>query len=138
MDTDFVERRRHIRVYFDGYDEMHCHFKPEGQQDSPVLCASVLDISLGGIHLAIDGAHSFDVGDRLLLTRLDHQSGSFCDEPVDMEIRWVFTRQDFDRLYMGCQFSLLAEQSHAYISSLIGEKIQQKSTVVQTAPAECE
>lgn len=127
METDFTERRRHIRVYFEGYEEMLCRFiGNSGQQGE--LQGSVLDISLGGIHIAVDGVHTFHIGDKLTMMQLKHQRGSDCSQQVVMEIRWVFARQDFDRIYVGCQFLDLPAENRLFISSLIAEKIRQKKS----------
>lgn len=125
MGTDFIERRRHIRVYFEGYEEMRCRIIGNSGQEGE-LQASVLDISLGGIHIAVDGEHPFRAGDKLTLMQLSHQRGSACTQQVVMEIRWVFARQDFDKVYVGCQFLDLPAENRAFISSLIAEKIRQK------------
>ena len=138
MQSDFVERRRHIRVYFDGHEEMRCQFALEGHEEK-MLSASVLDISLGGIHLAIEGEHGFVAGDRLVLLQLAHRNGSVCDMQLAMEIRWIFARQEFDRVYLGCQFFNLPDASYLYISTLMDVKIQQtKAGDVQAATAICE
>ena len=125
VETDFTERRRHIRVYFEGYEELQCRFTGNGRQDA-ALQAAVLDISLGGIHLAVDGQHHFAVGDKLTLVQLQFQQGSPHAQQVTMEIRWVFARQDFSKVYVGCQFLDLPAENRSFISSLIAGKIRQK------------
>ena len=124
VETDFAERRRHIRVYFEGYEEFQCRFTGNGRQDA-ALHAAVLDISLGGIHLAVEGQHRFAVGDKLTVVQLQHQQGS-CAQQVTMEIRWVFAREDFNKIYMGCQFFELPAENRSFISGLIADKIRQK------------
>ena len=105
VETDFTERRRHIRVYFEGYEELQCRFTGNGRQDA-ALQAAVLDISLGGIHLAVDGQHHFAVGDKLTLVQLQFQQGSPHAQQVTMEIRWVFARQDFSKVMLAVSFSI--------------------------------
>ena len=74
MDTDFAERRRHIRVYFDSLEETNCRFVP-AEKATEISSASVLDLSLGGVHLTVTGGVSFTAGDRLILTHLTHRTG---------------------------------------------------------------
>ncbi len=127
MSTDFAERRRHIRVYYDSLEEIHCRFTVE-EQEFEVFSASVLDLSLGGIHLTIPGNPGFVAGDRLVLTHLTHRTGPVSDERIPLEIRWVFVREAFGRLYMGCQFLHLPEKSRSSIANLISVKLLESST----------
>ena len=127
METDFAERRRHIRVFFDSLEETSCRFTPAGQA-AEALSASVLDLSLGGMHLTVKGTPSLAAGDRFTLTRLSHRTGPVCEEEIPMEIRWVFTRTEFSRLYMGCQFLYLPEKSRSHIANLISVKLLETSS----------
>lgn len=127
MDTDFAERRRHIRVYFNSLEEANCRFAVE-EKGTEVLTASVLDLSLGGMHLTVSGSNGFAVGDQLTLTHLIHSTGPVCNEQIPMLIRWVFNQQAFSRLYLGCQFLYLPEKSRCHIANLISVKLLESST----------
>ena len=126
MDTDFAERRRHIRVYFESLEETNCQFTPPGQATASLI-ASVLDLSLGGLHLACKGDYSFTVGDQLILTSLTHRTGPVCDEQIPMEVRWVFAKTGSRGLYLGCQFLHLPEKSRSRIANLISVKFLESS-----------
>jgi c-di-GMP-binding flagellar brake protein YcgR len=127
MNVDFAERRRHIRVYFDSVEETSCRFTPE-KKAVGVLSASVLDVSLGGIHLMVTESVSFIVGDQLILNSLTHRTGLVCGEEIPMVIRWVFTQATSRHLYLGCQFLFLPEQSRCHIANLISVKLLETST----------
>jgi c-di-GMP-binding flagellar brake protein YcgR len=127
MHTDFAERRRHIRVYFDATEEMGCEFS-NGAEATKMLRASVLDLSLGGLHLSVTGDFNFAIGDRILLTRLRHRTGLVSEEEIPVEIRWVFAQAEFSRLYLGCQFLELPEESRGNIANLISVKLLESST----------
>lgn len=125
MSTDFSERRKHIRVYFNQLDEVRCRFSvDDGGKDT--MDASVIDLSLGGAHLGIEEEAGFCPGDRLILTRLILGDGGTCEERVPMEVRWVFSRPGFKRFYMGCRFLKLTEAGHAFLAELIGKKLQER------------
>ena len=131
MDTDFVERRQHIRVYFDNREETICQFALDGKA-ADLLSASVLDLSLGGINLAVmenKGNVSLAVGDRLILNGLTHCTGPVCEVPIPMEIRWnwIFTQAEFSHLYIGCQFLYVPEQNRCSIANLISVKLLESS-----------
>lgn len=126
MTTNFTERRRHIRVYFNELDEVRCLFVTEGKE-TPEIPAVVVDLSLGGMHLSVEEDSSFNPGDRLTLTVLGRRGGIVCEERVPMEIRWVFVLPGFKRFYMGCQFLALPEASQAFISDMVAEKLRQRS-----------
>ena len=127
MHTDFAERRRHIRVYFDATEEMGCEFS-NGAEATKMLRASVLDLSLGGLHLSVTGDFNFAIGDRILLTRLRHRTGLVSEEEIPVEIRWVFAQAEFSRLYLGCQFLELPEESRGNIANLISVKLLESSS----------
>jgi c-di-GMP-binding flagellar brake protein YcgR len=128
MDTDFIERRQHIRVYFDSLDETNCRFVIEGKGVKS-LSASVLDLSLGGLHLAVTGDLNLAVGDRLLLNYLKHRTGPVCVEQIPLEIRWVYSRAESRYFYLGCQFLHLSEKSRSRIANLISLKLLEASAV---------
>ncbi len=125
MATDFTERRRHIRVYFNELDEVRCLFVPEGK-DRREIPAAVIDLSLGGLHLSVEEDSGFNPGDRLTLTVLGHRGGSVCEESAPMEIRWVFVQPGFKRFYMGCQFLALPKASQTFISDMVVDKLRQR------------
>jgi c-di-GMP-binding flagellar brake protein YcgR len=126
MQTDFAERRRHIRVYFDSVEEAGCEFS-NGAGATKIMKASVLDLSLGGVHLSLTGAFDFAVGDRIMLARLTHRTGVVSDEAIPMEIRWVFAQSEFSRLYLGCQFLEIPEESRRSFANLINVKLLESS-----------
>ena len=126
MDTDFAERRRHIRVYFESLEETSCQITPAEQATAP-LVASVLDLSLGGLHLACVGDYGFAVGDQLILNSLTHRTGPVCDEQIPMQIRWIFAKTESRGLYIGCQFLHLPEKSRSRIANLISVKLLESS-----------
>ena len=123
MQFDFTEHRRHFRVYFKGDGEFTCTVDPSG---SGLFTAKVLDLSLGGIHLAMDGRHDFEVGNRLCLKNFFHRNSVPVKENVEIEVRWVFRSQDFKNIYIGCQFQSLSSSLYAYFAQLIGEKVEEK------------
>ena len=127
MHTDFAERRRHIRVYFDSEEEAGCEFS-NGAGATEMLKASVLDLSLGGVHLSLAGEFNYAVGDRIMSTRLTHRTGLVSDEAIPMEIRWVFAQVEFSRLYIGCQFLELPEESRRSFANLISVKLLESSS----------
>ena len=127
MEDDFAERRRHIRVYFDSLAETSCRFSPD-EQAITLWSASVLDLSLGGLHLSVKGCAGLAVGDPLILASLSHRTGPVCDEPIPMEVRWVFAQPEFSHLYVGCRFLYLPEKSRCHIANLISVKLLETST----------
>jgi len=127
MHMDFAERRRHIRVYFDSVEEAGCEFS-NGSGATKMIKASVLDLSLGGVHLSLTGEFDFAVGDRIMLARLTHRTGLVSDEAIPMEIRWVFAQAEFSRLYMGCQFLELPEGGPRRFANLISVKLLESSS----------
>ena len=45
-----------------------------------------------------------------------------------MEIRWVFAQVEFSRLYIGCQFLELPEESRRSFANLISVKLLESSS----------
>ena len=127
MERDFLERRRHIRVYFETMEEMGCELS-NGAGAVKVPTAAVLDLSLGGIHLAVTGDSAYAVGDWLTVSRLNHQTGTVSTEAILMEIRWIFAPEDTNRIYLGCQFLELPEESRSSIANLINVKLLETSS----------
>lgn len=127
MHKDFAERRRHIRVYFDTTEEMECELS-DSAGATKMVRASVLDLSLGGVHLSATGDLSYAIGDRIILTRLRHRTGLVSEEEIPVEIRWVFAQAEFSRLYLGCQFLELPEESRGNIANLISVKLLESSS----------
>jgi hypothetical protein len=125
MSTDFSERRKHIRVYFNQPDEARCRFVVAGGSTEG-MTGSVIDLSLGGVHLGIEQETDFRPGDRLLLTQLSLSDGTTCGEQVAMEIRWVFSQPGFRRYYLGCRFLDLSASGHAFLVDLIGAKLRER------------
>lgn len=123
MQLDFIEHRRHFRVYFKGDGEFLCRL---GISADDKVQARVLDLSLGGIHLALDGEHPVEVGNRLQLGGFLYRDGYSIDENVVIEVRWVFRSSDFSNVYLGCEFQSLPEPLYSYFAKLIGVKIQEK------------
>jgi len=132
METDFTERRRHIRVFFDTLEETSCLVSAD-EKAVTLWSASVLDLSLGGLHLTLIGDPSISVGERLILNNLTHRTGLVCDEQISMEVRWVFARPEFRRLYVGCRFLALPEKSRGHLANLISVKLLEASTVRNSA-----
>lgn len=127
MNTNFEERRQHIRVYFESLEEMVCEFS-NGAGTPRVSSAAVLDLSLGGLHLVIDKPCDFAAGDRITLTRLHHRADLISEEEIPAEIRWVFTAEEFSRVYLGCKFLDLPPKSQTGIANLISAKLLQASS----------
>ena len=119
--TDYSERRQHVRVYFDGLDELRCRFAREATAP-PIHAAAVHDLSLGGLHLSLEEDGGFAVGGHLPLLALAYRTGQVCEMRVDMVIRWIFARPGFSRLYMGCQFLDLPDPARAWITALVAAK----------------
>ena len=61
-------------------------------------------------------------------TRLTHRTGLVSDEAIPMEIRWVFAQVEFSRLYIGCQFLELPEESRRSFANLISVKLLESSS----------
>ena len=119
--TDYSERRQHVRVYFDGLDELQCRFIRATAAAEP-HAAAVHDLSLGGLHLSLGQDGGFAVGGHLTLLALAYRTGQVCEMRVDMVIRWIFARPGFSRLYMGCQFLDLPDTGRAWITALVTAK----------------
>lgn len=128
MNPNLTEQRRHIRVYFNSAEETSCLFIAD-EKAITLWSASVLDLSLGGLHLTLIGDIGISVGDQLILCNLTHRTGPVCDEQISMEVRWVFSRPEFRRLYVGCRFLALPEKSRGHIANLISVKLLEASTV---------
>lgn len=127
MNNNFEERRQHIRVYFESLEEMGCEFS-YGAGAARVSSASVLDMSLGGLHLVVDKPCDFAAGERITLNRLHHRADLLSEEPIPAEIRWVFTSEEFSRVYLGCKFLELSPKSQTGIANLISAKLLQASS----------
>jgi hypothetical protein len=119
--TDYSERRQHVRVYFDGLDELRCRFAREATAPA-IHAAAVHDLSLGGLHLSLEEDGGFAVGGHLTLLALSYRTGQVCDMRVDMVIRWIFARPGFSRIYLGCQFLDLADPARAWMTALVTAK----------------
>lgn len=116
------ERRRHIRVYFDSTEELVCECCA-ATDGVMALKASVLDLSLGGLHLAFADDPRVGVGDQVTLLGLLHHTGVVCEGPILAEVRWIFSREDFSRHYLGCQFLTLDEDYRSSIANLVSVKL---------------
>ena len=129
--TDYTERRQFVRVYFDGLDELQCRFA-RAATGTERHEAAVHDLSLGGLHLSLEHDGGFSAGDRLVLLRLAYRNGQVCETRVAMEIRWIFARPGFSRLYMGCQFHDLPDAARAWVTALV--KAKERATAAGQTP----
>jgi c-di-GMP-binding flagellar brake protein YcgR len=127
MSTNFEERRQHIRVYFESLEEIGCEFS-YGAGTPRVSSAAVLDMSLGGLHLVVDKPCDFAAGERITLNRLSHRDDLISEEAITAEIRWVYTSDEFSRVYLGCKFLDLPPKSQTGIANLISDKLLQASS----------
>lgn len=121
-EMDFSERRKHIRIYFAPSKELTGKLAFSGKE-SEASCM-VLDLSLGGLHLALEEQRALEKGGMITMNSLHSPTTAISEEAITMEIRWVFTHPDFNRTYVGCEFSDLPEQSRKSIANLIGNTLQ--------------
>ena len=120
---DGIDRRRFKRVEFPGARPIRL-YAPESSQHSDLrgwVYADVINISLGGMCLALEANHVFEVNESVLLDFCDHQldAASPLAEPVMARIRWV--DQSPPLLAIGVQFDscikaipdLMSERRHS-------------------------
>lgn len=125
VDADFSERRKHIRIYFAPSQELTGSLIFPGEKNkTPCM---VLDLSLGGLHLAIEEEKTIKKGETLTLNGLYSQTATVSEETIPLETRWVFRHPEFNRTYIGCEFSELPEQSRKNISNLIGDSLKKNN-----------
>ncbi len=125
------ERRQHIRVYFQGLQEVTCRVLFPQRERSECL-ASVLDLSLGGLHLTLDREHSeLQIGEQLIIRRLFHRSGMICETSLPVQVRWAVVRPEFSRIYFGCQFVGLSADCQSKIANLVSVILLEKSQPLQ-------
>ena len=120
VQIDFTEQRKHYRVYFVGDGEFTCTIKSEQMAED--VKADVLDLSLGGVHIALIGHHSFEVGDVVKMNCCLFQETSPTAEWIELEIRWAFLSEEFRHIHLGCQFRHLSDGMHEYFAQLIEMK----------------
>lgn len=124
-DMDFSERRKHIRIYFAPSKELTGTLTFSGEEGE--TSCMVLDLSLGGLHLALEEERSLKKGEVLTMHGLHSQTSAISEEAITLEIRWVFSHPEFNRTYVGCEFSDLPEQSRKNIANLIGTTLKKAS-----------
>lgn len=82
----------------------------------------ILDLSLGGIHIAMNDHRLFEVGWTLEMNRCQFQQTSPQVEMIELEVRWFFLSEEFQHVHLGCQFRQLSREMHAYFTKIIEKK----------------
>jgi len=123
MNANLTEQRRHIRVYFNSAEETLCQLACE--EKTVELSAAVLDLSMGGVRVSVQGGSVFAVGDRLVLSGLTHRTGFCCHQQLSVEVRWLAASIQAGRFDMGCRFLSLPDQGRASVDTLVRMKISE-------------
>ena len=117
---DFTEQRKHYRVYFTGDGEFTCTIW-DNRMDHPVR-VDILDLSLGGVHMALNDRRFFEVGELLAMSLCQFQQSTPQEEKIELEVRWVFLSEEFQHVHLGCQFRELSPEAHDYFALIIEKK----------------
>lgn len=120
VQIDFAEQRRHYRVYFSGDGEFTCTIRDK-RGDNQVN-VDILDLSLGGVHIALNDHRLFEVGDFLEMSQCQFQQAFAHEEMIELEVRWFFVSEEFQHVHLGCQFRELSLEMHDYLAKVIENK----------------
>lgn len=120
VQNDFAEQRKHYRVYFRGDGEFTCTITEKTMDRH--MRGDILDLSLGGVHIAMNAHRLFKLGDILEMNRCQFQETSARDELIELEVRWLFLNEEFQHVHLGCQFRQLSQGMHDYFADIIGIK----------------
>ncbi len=150
-EQSFVEKRRFERAYFSSDDEITGLIKVPGGDMPPVsgnishldlglgsalnaadIDANISNLSLGGLYLILKKtwAPHFELGDILILERIQATILYNLDLNAGMEIKRLHNYDFVDRVGLGCEFTELSELARENIGRLVewglsrnGEKI---------------
>ena len=120
MQIDFTEQRKHYRVYFSGDGEFTCTISDKRTEDQARV--AILDLSLGGVHIALNDHRLFEVGECLEMSQCQFQQAFAHEEMIELEVRWFFVNEEFQHVHLGCQFRQLSPQMHDYLAQVIENK----------------
>lgn len=120
MQIDFTEQRKHYRVYFSGDGEFTCTIWDKRMANH--LKVDILDLSLGGVHIAMNDHRLFEVGASLEMNQCQFQQTSPLEEMIELEVRWFFLSEEFQHVHLGCQFRQLSQGMHDYFAQVIENK----------------
>ena len=126
MTTDFVDRRKHVRVYFEP------PYTPAGtlslNSSATAIPCTIWGLSAGGARLSINGRKLFIKGDRIRLRQLEFPGEeTFPDQTVELEVGWSIVQKDSDCTYIGCRFMNLAASAHKAIVDLVRKELKKKN-----------
>lgn len=125
LENDFSERRKHIRIYFAPSEVLTGNLLlPGKEKGSP---CKVLDLCQNGLHIALEEIMPLEQGEILTLHGLHNQKTTISEETITIIIRWVFNHAEFNKTYIGCEFTQLPEQSQINITNLISNTLQKSS-----------
>jgi c-di-GMP-binding flagellar brake protein YcgR len=119
MSTVEKERRRFKRrvIVEDGVVGIF-HFRGVKEE---LVKASIMDLSEGGLHLALKRVDSkgIAVGKHLVLTEIKGLAGLESVTGVELEIRWIVGPPSFDNIGVGCEFINIPERVREQIRQFV-------------------
>ncbi len=122
--ADFIEQRNHIRVYF--HREKILHGKLINPATNQPINCKIWGLSMGGLRLSIDEEIPFDKGDKLTLTNVSSANNTISSSHIELEIGWGMMQPENNRLFLGCRFTLLPEDSREAFSNIIRDELSKK------------
>lgn len=121
MKTDFIEQRKHIRIYFT--EKQVLRGKVEIEKNNQLFPCKIWGVSMGGLRLSIENHHNFQKGDQLTLSHLEFHSDHTIGTEVNLEVGWVMHQENPAASFMGCRFLPLPENCRHLFAEIIQEEL---------------
>lgn len=126
--TDYIERRKHIRVYFEQPQVPEGELLIANNWDEDYIPCLIWGLSMGGVRLSIGGMQKFAQRDKLILTNIcsyTENRNILPSDSVTLEIGWQIENKKVNRTYLGCRFIALPGSVRDFFSDLVEQRIQQ-------------
>ena len=129
MMMEFVERRKHVRVYFDEQVVPVGEVEFGDRFDYDVLPCMIWGLSAGGVRLSIDEKREVLTRDVLTLSRIS--APQLCpDTPegirIMIQVGWSMYNEETRKTYMGCRFLQLPDDVRVFFAELLRNGREEK------------
>ena len=125
MSDHGINKRKHMRVYFNAGDMLKLHIGRPRLNKTPFM-VNVMNISQSGLcFLMPQGSDDkINEGDPLVFEKIDDVQILKPIRNVDMIVRWSFREKEFDHQVYGCEFLNMRSSYSIYLRTFIRQQIK--------------
>ncbi len=122
------DRRKHRRAYFAISNNVMGHFILSGKPETEFK-ASILNISVGGLHFTMDKSHGISplTGDKLRLVKIKGEAALDFEFNSEIKVEWILGHESVPHISCGCEFIDMPKPGLDQISGFIDSKYISKT-----------